>query len=359
MSNSGENPESTEPTELDEADEATGTPAEAPSRGRGRRIGRWVLIGLGIVLTVALLAMLIPVSSSNLDARPEPTGSYDDAIARLEEIVTAEDDLDLFEPCRSKLLDHGERAARAVVLFHGLTNCPEQFDEFAQEVYDTGANVLVLRAPRHGLANAQGDGVGGVGKVGSLSAQELRDFADDAVDIGAGLGDDVDVLGLSMGGVLALWAGEFRDDVDRVVAVAPAVSIPRVPHFLTTVFVNVGNRLPSLSLGSPGVKLDHAYAGESTGALAAMFLLARAVGNEVPGSTAAAREVTVVLNPGDNQVDNGEVKDLVGRWSDADGTVDVVEFAATGLPHDVIDPGQPAGDVDTVYPILLSLLAAP
>jgi carboxylesterase len=224
-------------------------------------------------------------------------------------------------------------------------------------MYDTGANVLILRAPHHGLANAQGDGVGGVGKVGSLSAQELRDFADDAVDIAAGLGDEVDVLGLSMGGVLALWTGEFRDDVDRVVAVAPAVSIPRVPHFLTTAFVNVGNRLPNFSLSSPGVKLDHAYAGESTGALAAMFLLARAVGNEIPGSTAAAREVTVVLNPDDNQVDNGEVKDLVGRWSDADGTVDVVEFPATGLPHDVIDPGQPAGDVDTVYPILLELLA--
>ncbi|MGA7759359.1 MAG: alpha/beta fold hydrolase [Ilumatobacteraceae bacterium] len=190
-----------------------------------------------------------------------------------------------------------------------------------------------------------------------MKNSSVRDFADDAVDIAAGLGDEVDVLGLSMGGVLALWTGEFRDDVDRVVAVAPAVSIPRVPHFLTTAFVNVGNRLPNFSLSSPGVKLDHAYAGESTGALAAMFLLARAVGNEIPGSTAAAREVTVVLNPDDDQVDNGQVKDLVGRWSDADGTVDVVEFPAAGLPHDVIDPGQPAADVDTVYPILLELLA--
>lgn len=356
MSLSGETTEPPQPTE-----DATPTPASGgdPSRSRARRITRWVLVGVGVVLTVALLTMLIPVSSSNLDARPDPAGSYDDAVARFDEIVAAEDDLDIFEPCRSSLLDHGERTARAVVLFHGLTNCPEQFDEFAEELHDTGANVVILRAPRHGLANAQGDGVGGVGNVGGLSAQELRDFADDAVDIAVGLGDDVDVLGLSMGGVLSLWAAEFRDDVDRVVAVAPAVSIPRVPHFLTTAFVNLGNRLPDFSLSSPGVKLDHAYAGESTGALAAMFLLARAVGNEAPGSTAAAREVTVVLNPDDNQVDNGEVKDLVGRWSDADGPVDVVEFPAVGLPHDVIDPAQPEGDVDTVYPILLSLLAAP
>ena len=137
---------------------------------------------------------------------------------------------------------------------------------------------------------------------------------------------------------------------------APAISIPRVPHFLTTAFVNLGNRLPNFSLGSPGVKLDHTYAGESTGALAAMFLLARAVGNEAPGGTAAAREVTVVLNPDDNEVDNGEVADLVARWSDTDGAIDVVELPALGLPHDVIDPDQPDGDVDTVYPIMLALL---
>jgi carboxylesterase len=136
MSISGETPEPSEPSDsLDE------TRDDTPPRGRGRRIGRWVLIGLGIVLALALLAMLIPISSSNLDARPEPTGSYDDAVARFDAIVDAEDDLELFEPCRSELLDHGERTTRAVVLFHGLTNCPVQFDEFAQEMYDTGVNV--------------------------------------------------------------------------------------------------------------------------------------------------------------------------------------------------------------------------
>lgn len=348
MSTSDEEPDSKE-TARDQG----GDPAP---RGGRRRVVRWLLVALAVVLVLFLAAVVVPVSSSDLDARPDPTGSYDEAMERFDALLTAEDELRVFDPCRSRLLDHGERTDRAVVLFHGLTNCPEQFDAFAQQVYETGANVVVLRAPHHGLANDRGDAVGGVGNVGSLSASELRDFADTAVDIATGLGEEVDVLGLSMGGVLALWSAEFRDDVDRVVAVAPAISIPRVPHFLTTAFVNLGNRLPNFSLGSPGVKLDHTYAGESTGALAAMFLLARAVGNEAPGGTAAAREVTVVLNPDDNEVDNGEVADLVARWSDTDGAIDVVELPALGLPHDVIDPDQPDGDVDTVYPIMLALL---
>lgn len=346
------------PASPDEPTDTTEQTADdqPPAGRRKRRIGRWIAGATGVLVVLALLAAVIPVSSSNLDARPDPSSTYEDALDRFEDVAVVERQLDLFEPCRSKLLDHGERTDRVVVLFHGLTNCPEQFDEFAHELFETGANVLVLRAPHHGLANDEGDGVGGVGLVGSLSAQDLRDYADDAVDIGVGLGEEVEVLGLSMGGVLSLWTAQFREDVDEVVAVAPAISIPRVPHFLTTAFVNLGNRLPNISLGSPGVKLDHAYAGESTGALAAMFLLARAVGNEVPGNTAAAGEVVVVLNPDDDQVDNGQVESLVDSWGDSDGRVEVVTLPSADLPHDLIDPGQPEGDTDAVYPRLLELL---
>jgi alpha-beta hydrolase superfamily lysophospholipase len=119
---------------------------------------------------------------------------------------------------------------------------------------------------RHGMTNRSVD------LLGRLTAHELRDFADDDVDIAQGLGDEVVTSGLSMGGVLALWTAPFRPDVDRVVAIAPAISIPPVPSLVATAFNNLFSRVPNLSLPSPS-KLDHAYHGESTGALAAMFLL--------------------------------------------------------------------------------------
>jgi pimeloyl-ACP methyl ester carboxylesterase len=322
--------------------------------GVGRRVARGIGRGFAIAVALAVAMLVVPVPSTHMDSLGSPATTFAEATAQFQALSAAEDEAGVYDPCRSAVLDHGERTAVAVVLFHGLTNCPKQFLEFAQQLYDGGANVVVLRAPLHGLAGEDGQ-IGNVSKVGELSAQALRDFADDSVDIAAGLGDEVRVLGLSMGGVLAMWTSVFRDDVERAVVVAPAISIPPVPHFLTTGFINLGNRLPNVSLPSTG-KLDHAYAGESTGALSGMFLLAQANENVLTGRPAAADEVIVVLNPNDDQVDNDEVSQLVSRWKDADGAVEVVTFPDVGLPHDVIDKDQPTGSVDLVYPVLLSLL---
>lgn len=313
---------------------------------------------LAVVMVVALVLAIVPVDRSGLGAQPDPVDSYDEAVARFEEIRAGEDVGNVYEPCESVLLDRGERTRTSIVLFHGLTNCPVQFRELGEELHAGGANVLILRAPRHGLADSSGQQLGDVSEVGDLTAAELRDFADSAVDIGVGLGDDVKVMGLSMGGVLSLWTAVFRPDVDDVVAVAPAISIPRVPHFLTTAFVNMFGRLPNFSLPSPA-KLDHAYHGESTGALAAMFTLAQATGNELVKRPAAVDAVTVVLNPDDPQVDNGEVERLISGWTTANGApVETDFFPAVGLPHDLVDPGAPTADPGLVYPILSRLIEA-
>ena len=111
--------------------------------------------------------------------------------------------------------------------------------------------------------------------------------------------------------------------------------------------------MPGLDL--PGESnLDHAYAGESTKGLIATFLLARFVEESAGDRGPAAGEVVVVVNPSDNQVDNGHVSGFASSWG-PEG-VPVVTLPDRGLPHDVIDPDQPEGDTDLVYPILLDLL---
>jgi esterase/lipase len=316
------------------------------------RILRWTGAVLAAVVALVTVMAVWPASTSGLRAEPEPTTTHDEAVARFAE-VTAGEEGSVFEPCESRLLDHGKATDVVVVLFHGLTNCPEQFAEFGSELFEKGANVLILRAPRHGLANAAGDGIGGLSNIDGLTAGELTDFADTAIDIATGLGDDVRVLGLSMGGVLATWTAQERADVDRVVAVAPAMSIPRVPGFLTTGFVNLFDKVPGLDL--PGESnLDHAYAGESTKGLVATFLLARFVERSAHDRGPAAADVVVVVNPHDNQVDNGFVTGFASSWGPQG--VPVVTLPDQGLPHDVIDPDQPDGDTDLVYPILVDLL---
>ena len=339
----------------DDADGSGDMVDPAGKRALWKRIAIWVAAVLGALMLIVLAMALWPASTSGLGPDPDPATGYDDAVERFAESTSDEADL-VYEPCESVLMDHGERVEVAVVLFHGLTNCPKQFVDFAETLHADGANVLILRAPRHGIANADGSGIGSLSNIAGLDAAELRDFADDSVDIAVGLGDEVRVLGLSMGGVLAEWTAQYRDDVDRVVPVAPAMSIPGVPGFLTTGFVNLFDKLPNIDL--PGESnLDHAYVGESTEGLVATFVLARSVEEAAEEGGPAAGEVIVVINPDDNQVDPDHVSSFASDWNERSGNVAIVELPAVGLPHDVIDPDQPEGDPELVYPILLDLLA--
>jgi esterase/lipase len=325
-----------------------------PPRSGLRRVGRWVGVAAIVLLGLVLVLAWIPVSTSGLGSEPDPTSTFDEAVSRFESLTANEPDV-AFEPCRSRLLDHGERTEVVVVLYHGLTNCPKQYVDFGNELFEAGANVLILRAPGHGRASSDGDSIGSVSNAGQLTPERLRDYADDSIDIATGLGDEIRVTGLSMGGVLATWSAQFRDEIDRVVVVAPALNIPGTPSIATTTFMNLSSRLPNISL--PGrSKLDHAYAGESTKGLLAMFALGRATQESTHQRGPAATEVVVVINPDDDQVDPSEVKGFADRWARQDGQVDIEYLPAVGLPHDVIDGDQPDGDVDLVYPILLDLL---
>lgn len=338
----------------DESEVADGDEPPAAKRSLWKRIAIWVGALLGALLLIVVAMAVWPASTGGLGPEPDPTATYDEALDRFDALTAGEPGL-VYEPCESVLMDHGERAEVAVVLFHGLTNCPEQFVEFGEALHADGANIVILRAPRHGIANGDGTAIGSLSNIGGLDSAELRDYADDAVDVAAGLGDEVRVVGLSMGGVLAEWTAQHRADVDRVIAVAPAMSIPGVPRFLTTGFVNLFDKLPDIDL--PGEsKLDHAYVGESTEGLVATFLLARSVEEAAADRGPAADDVVVVLNPDDNQVDLGDVTDFASDWNDRSGGVAIVELPAAGLPHDVIDPDQPDGDPDLVYPILFDLL---
>jgi carboxylesterase len=258
-------------------------------------------------------------------------------------------------------MTHGGPTEVVVVLVHGLTNCPRQFVELGERIYDTGANVLILRMPYHGLANEDGSAIGDVSNVGAIRPEDFRDYADEVVDIAQGLGEDVRVLGLSAGGVVTAWIGQNRSDVSRAVVISPAISLPGgMPSALDYAFRNLFGHLPNVSLPSGGV-LDHAYSGESTRALAGMYILAKATRGQAGETHPAAGSIAVVTNANDNQVDNDDVRAyLVEPWRSAGEEVDTYEFPAElKLRHDLIDVAQPDAQPDLVYPKLMELLGLP
>ena len=332
-----------------------------PDRRRTRRsLPSLAVRALGIVvllLVAAVLALaLVPGSVSGVESTPDPASSYSEAVSRFDQVVAAERGDGVYAPCRSRLLDQGGETDVTVVLIHGLTNCPRQFLELGERIHALGANVLILRLPRHGLADNTGSRIGGVSNVGGLTPGELREYADHAVDLASGLGDDVRVLGLSIGGVVAAWAAQNRSDVDRAVTVAPALTLPHVPGFLDTMFRNLFGRLPNVSL--PGAAtLDHAYAGESTAALASMYRLGESVRKQAARAAPAAGAIVVVTNANDDQVDNADIRDLAGAWRANGANLTEYEFPkGLGLPHDVVDVQQSAARPEIVDPVLLGLL---
>lgn len=308
----------------------------------------------GSAAGLALTAIVIWPATTDLGASADPARTYDEAVARFTEVAQAELD-DTYEPCRSRLYDHGERTDVVVVLFHGLTNCPRQFVEMAEALHDAGANVLIPRAPGHGVASGSTDELAGAGALGRLSAERLAQYADDAVDIATGLGDDVRVGGLSMGGVIALWAGQHRSDVDRVVSIAPAFQLPGMPNLVTEVFTNVFSRAPTFTLSHERA-IDHDYAAESTRGLAATFQLGEAVGRSALNGPPMADDVRIVLNPDDPLVSESSIEAFVDMWNDRGAEVTTTLLEARGLRHDCIDVGQPNADPDAVYPTVIEEL---
>ncbi|MGA0122814.1 MAG: alpha/beta hydrolase [Gaiellales bacterium] len=330
--------------------------------GPRRSTGRRILLAVGAVLALLVAAVValavVPVGSVDLSPRPDPAPDHAAAKARFDAIAAEEERIGVYGECRSRLLDHGRQTDVSVVLVHGLTNCPKQWLEFAETVHAQGANVLILRVPHHGLASADGAAIGDVSNLAALTPQELRAYGDTAADLAAGLGQQPRVMGLSMGGVVTAWIAQNRPEMERTVVIAPALTLPVGPPWVTTGFINLFGHLPSITLpGSDKASITHAYNGETTRGLVAMYRLGADVRAQSAATPPAVRLLAIDWNLNDNQIDNGQAQALARDWANNGADVAVHVFAQElGLPHDVIDPAQAEGDTAVVYPVLLEQL---
>lgn len=200
---------------------------------------RWFLRACSALVVLVLVAVgavyAWPLGLDHGQARPlsfaEASGRVTEAVSRdaADPAVTAQ--------CRTRALVHSGRTAKAVLMLHGYTDCPVQFDDLAKLYYDRGYNVLVPRAPRHGVTDPKAHA--------GLHADELLTYASDSLDLVAGLGDEVGVVGISGGAVLATWLTEFRP-VSHLLALSPfyAPASSQAPSWqVKPLIVLYGNRL--------------------------------------------------------------------------------------------------------------------
>lgn len=305
---------------------------------------------LGLITAVAV----VPINTAPLPSTPRPTADYPSSLARFEAVERAERDSTM-EDARSTLLQHGGRTPRAVLLIHGFTNSPRQFRELGQLLYDRGYNVFIPRLPQHGLRGAD------VGVLKTITAERYRDYADQAVDVARGLGDSILVVGLSAGADVAIWIGQHRADVTRVVAIAPAISLARVPKLLDAPVMNLMMRVPNITFHqTPDTLRAHAYFGVSTRALGQTLRFGASVMNDVERASPAVHDLAIVLNANDHTIDAAPPLRMAELWRERDGVHAVVYRFDAGLelPHDVIDVSQRCGMPELVYPVIIALLEA-
>ncbi|MEK8104871.1 hypothetical protein NKG94_06045 [Micromonospora sp. M12] len=132
---------------------------------------------------------------------------FDTAVRAAEAIIAAEAaDPEVRPESRSRLLSHGSRTGRAVLLLHGYTLAPSSTGT-GRGVLRPWVQRVDTRAPQHGTVDRRAHH--------RVEAAELTTYAARAWAVAAALGDEVGVVGISGGAVLAAWLAQVPGNVVR------------------------------------------------------------------------------------------------------------------------------------------------
>jgi len=318
---------------------------------------RW--IPLSVFLMVAAIAVWLsrPLPRTGLACDPHPVAGYDDAV-RLVDSLRAAEAQGISSECGTRLMTHGAKTHRVIVMFHGLTNCPEQFDSLGRLSFARGANVLIPRLPHHGLANRM------TGDLAHMSAPEMRAFTDRVMDAASGLGDSVTVAGLSIGGSIAAWVAQHRPGVDRAVMIAPMIGLSVARGRRSPVVARLMGAFPnSFMWWDPARKEKlagptYVYPRFATHSISAMLTMGWTTLEDAERHPPLCRSLAVITVGSDMAIDNGLCTTLVSEWR-RHGVRDLVAFQfpkELKLNHDVVDPRQAGGNPSITYPVLTALI---
>lgn len=312
------------------------------------------LIALAIITVVVLfLPFSVPARTIN------PSKSYDESVSRFNAIVAAEKTDPAFDQnCLAQLHTTGQQTDRATVMFVGFTNCPKQMEQLAAEIQAKGENVLILNAPRHGQAQKTNQ------DLGNITTKEIVDYADTSVDIATGLGKEVTVVGLSVGGVVSSWASQNRAEVTKSVNVAPIYTPFLVPGFIQRPAARIMNSLPFVYIWwDPKNKENksgsiYAYNGFPLDALGKFTEVANMFNVDISKINSKILKTILVVNDNDKAINKPfAVSQTFDVSKSNEKDIQIYNFAkAMGLDHDVIDPYNPKQKTAYSYPILLDLI---
>lgn len=314
------------------------------------------------ILAFALLSLILwigfrPLSITVLESKPQPVRSYEEAVTRVN-AMQEKDNQDLArDVCITKFYHHGRQTEHMIVLLHGFTNCPEQFNELGKKYYEAGNNVFIPRTPYHGLSDRLTDA------LVYLTAEDLVAFGNEVIDIAHGLGKKITVMGISGTGTLVAWLAQNRADLDFAFSIAPLFGLAFIPPAFTRLFERFALLLPNFFMWwDPRTKADnpfsiyYAYPRYPTRALVEIMRLAMMTRTQAEKLPPAARNITMIINDAEPAVSNAEIFRLLRLWrKHGKGNLSEYHFEKDmKLPHDLITPGTPGVPIGDVHPRLIN-----
>jgi carboxylesterase len=283
-----------------------------------------------------------------------PARDHAEAAARFATLA-ALDGPRIIPEAHSRFYSPGTRTPLAVVLLHGLTNAPEQWARFAEQLLARGHSVVVPRFPGHGDIDRRGT------VLATVRAVDFLRTASEATDIAAGAGERVVVCGLSIGGAMSAWLAQRRRDIARCVPIVPLFGITRLNATGNAVVSRALRALPDFILpwdphGSAHESPPYAYPDFPTRALAECVRIGidvyRTAQRRPPSGTTA-----MLLNANEPACNNALAFDIAaGFGRDRAGACDTIVMEGLPINHDVIDPNNPNARTDVVYPRVLALI---
>src|SRR5579871_6808027 len=225
------------------------------------------------------------------------------------------------------------QAKAVVILLHGLNLVPSKMDDWAHILADHGAHVL--RWPLYGHT-------GDPEHMRSVTAEDWRKQFKDIALLGEAKAKELSVplyfFGFSLGALVALaWlAHEEHPAVEKMVLIAPAISVPWYSRALINALAVFGH---GLILPSRSPAQYRANPGTSVAAYLALFALKDSL--EASKYKNANVKTLILIDRHDELVNSQEIRDIIARFNLGQWNLEIVDnrfaYDNYGFRHLMVD----------------------
>jgi pimeloyl-ACP methyl ester carboxylesterase len=215
--------------------------------------------------------------------------------------------------------------------------------------------VLATRQPYHGLPDRL------TRSLRDLEPEEIIEHVDRTIDLAAGFGEPLYVLGLSGGGVQAAWAAATREEVRDVLVISPATSPGWSFVPMVRLFVRFRRLLPDAYIWwdprtkSERVQSAYEYPGFPLPGIIPLLYMGIELGDRRVTAGHPIRRAVLLTNPNDYAVSRSAARWMMRRTfgGHAAELREVVVAKQLHWGHDFIDPasrksGRPSQVADVV-----------